>query len=40
MTRAEFLGYLMDGHKYNIAVSSTHGKTTTTSMMSPYNHKC
>ncbi|RXI40551.1 UDP-N-acetylmuramate--L-alanine ligase [Clostridium tetani] len=34
MNRAEFLGYLMDGHKYNIAVSGTHGKTTTTSMMS------
>ena len=34
MTRAEFLGYLMDGHKYNIAVSGTHGNTTTTSMMS------
>lgn len=34
INRAEFLGYLMDGHKYNIAVSGTHGKTTTTSMLS------
>ncbi|WP_142413523.1 UDP-N-acetylmuramate--L-alanine ligase [Hathewaya massiliensis] len=32
--RAEFLGKIMQGHKYNIAVSGTHGKTTTTSMMS------
>ncbi|AAK81161.1 UDP-N-acetylmuramate--alanine ligase [Clostridium acetobutylicum] len=34
MTRAEFLGSLMKGHKYNIAISGTHGKTTTTSMVS------
>jgi UDP-N-acetylmuramate--alanine ligase len=34
MDRAEFLGHLMRGHKYNIAVSGTHGKTTTTSMIS------
>jgi len=34
MDRAEFLGYLMKGHKYGIAVSGTHGKTTTTSMVS------
>jgi UDP-N-acetylmuramate--alanine ligase len=34
MDRAEFLGALMKGHKFNIAVSGTHGKTTTTSMMS------
>ncbi|GAA0726111.1 UDP-N-acetylmuramate--L-alanine ligase [Clostridium malenominatum] len=34
MDRAEFLGNLMKGHKYNIAVSGTHGKTTTTSMIS------
>lgn len=32
--RAEFLGEVMKDHKYNIAVSGTHGKTTTTSMMS------
>ena len=34
MYRAEFLGYLMKGHKYGIAISGTHGKTTTTSMVS------
>jgi len=34
MDRAEFLGSLMKGYKYNIAVSGTHGKTTTTSMLS------
>jgi len=34
MDRAEFLGLIMQGHKYNIAVSGTHGKTTTTSMLS------
>lgn len=34
MDRAEFLGYIMKGHKYNIAVAGTHGKTTTTSMLS------
>lgn len=34
MTRAEFLGHIMKGHKYNVAVSGTHGKTTTTSMLS------
>ncbi|WP_035292731.1 UDP-N-acetylmuramate--L-alanine ligase [Clostridium sp. KNHs214] len=34
MDRAEFLGNIMKGHKYNVAVSGTHGKTTTTSMMS------
>ena len=34
MDRAEFLGKLMKGHKYNIAISGTHGKTTTTSMTS------
>lgn len=32
--RAEFLGELMKGHKYNVAISGTHGKTTTTSMLS------
>ncbi|MDW8801664.1 UDP-N-acetylmuramate--L-alanine ligase [Clostridium sp. A1-XYC3] len=34
ITRAEFLGYIMKGHKYNVAISGTHGKTTTTSMVS------
>lgn len=34
MDRGEFLGQIMKGHKYNIAVSGTHGKTTTTSMLS------
>ncbi|HEY8892672.1 MAG TPA: UDP-N-acetylmuramate--L-alanine ligase [Clostridium sp.] len=33
MDRAEFLGQIMKGHKYNVAVSGTHGKTTTTSML-------
>ncbi|MHC1719441.1 MAG: UDP-N-acetylmuramate--L-alanine ligase [Clostridiaceae bacterium] len=34
MDRAEFLGDLMKRYKYNIAISGTHGKTTTTSMFS------
>lgn len=34
MDRAEFLGQIMKGHKFNVAVSGTHGKTTTTSMIS------
>lgn len=34
MDRAEFLGKIMLGHKYNVAVAGTHGKTTTTSMLS------
>lgn len=34
MDRAEFLGHVMQGHKYNVAVSGTHGKTTATSMIS------
>lgn len=34
MDRAEFLGLIMKGHKYNVAVSGTHGKTTCTSMLS------
>ena len=34
MDRAEFLGQIMKGHKYNVAVSGTHGKTTCTSMLS------
>ena len=33
MDRAEFLGAVMLGHKYNVAVAGTHGKTTTTSML-------
>ncbi|MBU5592113.1 UDP-N-acetylmuramate--L-alanine ligase [Clostridium sp. MSJ-4] len=33
MDRAEFLGEIMKGHKYNVAVSGTHGKTTSTSML-------
>lgn len=33
LTRAQFLGKIMQGHKYNISVSGTHGKTTTTSML-------
>ncbi|MDD3223335.1 MAG: UDP-N-acetylmuramate--L-alanine ligase [Clostridium sp.] len=34
LKRAELLGFIMKGHKYNVAISGTHGKTTTTSMMS------
>ncbi len=34
MDRAEFLGHIMRGHKYNVALAGTHGKTTTTSMLS------
>ena len=34
LTRAELLGKIMKGHKYNVAISGTHGKTTTTSMIS------
>ena len=34
MDRAEFLGKIMKGHKYNVAVAGTHGKTTCTSMIS------
>ncbi|MCD2347859.1 UDP-N-acetylmuramate--L-alanine ligase [Clostridium guangxiense] len=34
VTRAEFLGTLMKDHKFNVAVSGTHGKTTTTSIIS------
>lgn len=33
MDRAEFLGLIMKGHEFNVAVSGTHGKTTTTSML-------
>jgi len=34
MSRAEVLGWLMDEYGTSIAVSGTHGKTTTTSMIS------
>jgi len=34
LTRAELLGQIMDNYKYSIAVAGTHGKTTTTSMVS------
>lgn len=33
LSRAEFLGQLMDNYSNSIAVSGTHGKTTTTSMI-------
>ncbi len=33
LTRAEFLGQLMDNYARSVAVSGTHGKTTTTSMI-------
>ena len=34
LTRAELLGQIMDNYDYSIAVAGTHGKTTTTSMIS------
>ncbi len=34
LTRAQLLGQIMDNYKYSVAVSGTHGKTTTTSMLS------
>ena len=34
LTRAQLLGQIMDNYADSIAVSGTHGKTTTTSMMS------
>ncbi|WP_066889687.1 UDP-N-acetylmuramate--L-alanine ligase [Clostridium nigeriense] len=34
LDRAEFLGLIMKGHKYNVAIAGTHGKTTSTSMLS------
>ena len=33
LSRAQFLGQIMENYKYTIAVAGTHGKTTTTSMM-------
>ena len=34
LSRAQFLGQLMDNYKYGVAVAGTHGKTTTTAMVS------
>ncbi len=34
MERSEFLGNVMKNYKYPLAISGTHGKTTTTSMIS------
>lgn len=34
MERSEFLGHIMKWYKYSINISGTHGKTTTTSMIS------
>ena len=34
LTRAQLLGQVMSNYKYSLAISGTHGKTTTTSMMS------
>lgn len=34
LTRAELLGQIMDNYSNSIAISGTHGKTTTTSMIS------
>lgn len=34
LTRAELLGQVMANYKYSIGIAGTHGKTTTTSMMS------
>ena len=33
LTRAQLLGQIMLNYKYGVAVSGTHGKTTTTSML-------
>ncbi len=33
LRRTEALNVFLDGHKYNIAISGTHGKTTTSSMI-------
>jgi UDP-N-acetylmuramate--alanine ligase len=33
LTRAQMLGQIMANYKYSVAVSGTHGKTTTTSML-------
>lgn len=34
LTRAQLLGQIMDNYEHSIAVAGTHGKTTTTSMIS------
>ncbi len=34
LTRAQMLGLLMEEYDYSVAISGTHGKTTTTSMIS------
>ncbi|MGN0495962.1 MAG: UDP-N-acetylmuramate--L-alanine ligase [Lachnospiraceae bacterium] len=34
LSRAQLLGQIMNNYKYSVAVSGTHGKTTTTSMLS------
>lgn len=34
LSRAELLGQIMDNYNNSIAVAGTHGKTTTTSMIS------
>lgn len=34
LTRAQLLGQIMNNYRYSVAVSGTHGKTTTTSMLS------
>lgn len=34
LTRAQLLGQIMSNYKYSVAVAGTHGKTTTTSMLS------
>jgi len=34
MNRAEFLGHVMKNYLHSICVSGTHGKTTTTGMLS------
>ena len=40
LTRAELLGQLMNNYGSSIAVSGTHGKTTTTSMLSHIMMQC
>ncbi len=40
LTRAELLGQLMRNYPTSVAVSGTHGKTTTTSMLSHIMMKC
>ena len=34
MDRARLLGHIMEEYQYSVAVAGTHGKTTTTSMVS------